>query len=159
MSKQDIEHQHDQPYSQRFEHHKERLRDAGYKLTQARLTVLEVIEAQGGHITSAEVLDAVELVNPAIGRASVFRTLDLLTRLNIVRPTFIDTSTTPYYVLMPDGHHHHIICVLCNRVVEFEDCNLSEFTKKLEAEYGFTISGHLLELYGKCLDCLSKHAH
>ena len=83
--------------------HIQRLKRAGCRLTQARLTVLAVLEAEHGHITSADVLEKVESVNPAVGRASVFRTLDLFTRLGIIRPTYIDTSLTPTYVMMRDG--------------------------------------------------------
>src|SRR5215510_14938316 len=111
----------------------QRLRDAGHKLTNARLTVLNVLESSGGHITSAEVLERVNAADPSIGRASVFRTLDLLTSLSIIRPTYINSSITPTYVLLPDGHHHHIICTNCNRVIEFEDCGLGEIESKLEA--------------------------
>lgn len=133
--------------------HRQRLRDAGHKLTQARLTVLGVIEDSGGHITSSEVLSAVEAIDGTIGRASVFRTLDLLTRLNIIRPTYIGTSSTPSYVLMADGHHHHIVCITCNRVIEFDDCGLQELRQTLEARYKMHLVGHLLEFYGECADC------
>jgi Fur family ferric uptake transcriptional regulator len=89
----------------------------------------------------------------SIGRASVFRTLDLFTRLAIIRPTYIDSSATPTYVLMPDGHHHHVICTRCNRVMDFEDCGLAALTQQLEAEFNVTITGHLLEFYGLCAAC------
>ncbi len=84
-----------------IQHRTQRLRDAGYKLTTARLTVLGVLEAGGGHMTSAEVLEKVDTVAPEIGRASVFRALDLFTRLSIIRPTYIGGSVAPTYVLMP----------------------------------------------------------
>jgi len=144
---------HTHSHTSDTEHNKQRLRDAGYKLTSARLTVLEVIEASGGHITSSDVLEKVAERDTSIGRASVFRTLDLFTRLNIIRPTFIDTSTTPYYVLMPDGHHHHIVCIVCNRVIEFDECGIQELTAELEKKYGVAIDGCLIELFGRCADC------
>ena len=134
----------------------QRLRDAGYKLTTARLTVLEVLEQSDTHLTSTEVLDAVAALNPAIGRASVFRTLDLLTRLSIVRPSYIDSSMTPCYVMLPDGHHHHIVCVQCHRLYEFEDCGLSELSRQLEAKFNVQLTGHLLEFYGICQECQAQ---
>jgi Fur family ferric uptake transcriptional regulator len=132
----------------------QRLRDSGYKLTGARLTVLRVLEQSGGHITSAELLEAVNAADPSIGRASVFRALDLFTRLSIVRPTYLHTSTTPTYVLMPDGHHHHIICTNCDRVIEFENCGLKTLEDELEARLHVHLTGHLLEFYGLCENCL-----
>lgn len=134
----------------------QRLRDAGYKLTQARTTVLRVLEASGGHVTSAELLDQVNTADSSIGRASVFRALDLFTRLAIVRPTFVEGSATPIYVLMPGGHHHHIICTGCSRVIEFEDCRLDELNRELEVRYDIHLTGHLLEFYGLCAQCRDK---
>lgn len=131
----------------------ERLREAGYKLTNARLTIIDVLETGGGHMTSADVVEAVAQADDRIGRASVFRTLDLLTRLAIIRPTYIEAGSGPVYVLMPQGHHHHIICTTCNRVIEFDNCGLDDLTRRLEAEYGMTLTGHLLEFYGECRTC------
>lgn len=131
----------------------QKVRNAGYKLTGARMAVLAALEASGGHVTSTEVLDSVEQLDASIGRASVFRTLDLLTRLSIIRPTYIGSSITPTYVLMPDGHHHHIICTACSKVMEFDDCCLGGLQERLETELGVLLSGHLLEFYGLCTDC------
>lgn len=139
-----------------LEHHKERLRQAGYKLTKARLTVLSVIEQLGGHVTSAEVLDGVNTMDASIGRASVFRTLDLLTRLGIIRPTYLHSSLTPNYVLLPQGHHHHIICTHCSKIIEFEDCGLGDMSAALEKRFHMQLTGHLLEFFGQCEDCLKN---
>ncbi|MCU0475626.1 MAG: transcriptional repressor [Anaerolineae bacterium] len=131
----------------------QRLRDAGYKITHARQTVLAALEQTGGHMTSAQVLEAVAQLDPSIGRASVFRTLDTLSRLSIIRPTFVDGSGAPVFVLLPDGHHHHIVCTGCGQVTEFEDCGLDALAARLQGETGVTISGHLLEFYGLCAAC------
>ena len=131
----------------------QRLREGGHKVTNARLTVLNVLESHDGHMTSADVLEAVADVDESIGRASVFRTLDLFTQLALIRPTYINSSLTPTYVLMPGGHHHHIICTNCNRVIEFHDCGLGDLTNRLESEHGVQLTGHLLEFYGLCDAC------
>ncbi len=131
----------------------QRLRDGGHKLTHARLTVLRVLEDSGGHITSSEVLERVNQVDASIGRASVFRTLDLFTHLAIIRPTYLNSSITPTYVLMPNGHHHHIICTQCNQVIEFDECGLERMTAELETRFGVKLTGHLLEFYGLCERC------
>jgi Fur family ferric uptake transcriptional regulator len=131
----------------------QRLRDSGFKLTNVRLTVLKLLENAGGHLTSTELLERVSDVDPSIGRASVFRCLDLFTRLSIVRPTYIDSSVTPTYVLLPDGHHHHVICTNCSRVIEFEECDLGELAADLERKLNVHLTGHLLEFYGLCSNC------
>jgi Fur family ferric uptake transcriptional regulator len=136
-----------------LEHARNVLKHAGYKLTNARLRVLEALHMLGGHVTSSQVIEAVSQLDSAIGRASVFRTLDLLTRLGVVRPTYVESSLTPSYVLMADGHHHHIVCIHCSRVFEFDDCGLDEIAKKLEERLKVKLMGHLLEFYGTCADC------
>jgi Fur family ferric uptake transcriptional regulator len=130
-----------------------KLREYGYKLTKARLTVLKVLEESGGHMTSAEVLEAVSVYDPTIGRASVFRTLELFTQLALIRPTYLGNSMTPAYVLLPDGHHHHIICTECSRVIDFDECGLMHLTRRLQNDFNMTITGHLLEFYGVCDHC------
>lgn len=131
----------------------QKLREGGHKLTHARLTVLDVLERSGGHITSTELLEQVNAADDSIGRASVFRCLDLFTRLAIIRPTYIDSSVTPTYVLMPDGHHHHIVCTNCAQVIEFQDCRLGELSRELERTMRVKLTGHLLEFYGLCENC------
>ncbi len=131
------------------------LRDAGYKLTTPRLTVLEVIEKNGGHLTSTDLLTLVEQRDPSIGRASVFRTLDLLVRLGILWTT-VQGGSTVSYVLMPGGHHHHMVCTHCQKLIEFQDCRLGSLLATLESEFGFRADGHLLEVYGLCEDCRAE---
>ena len=133
--------------------HIQSLKRAGFRLTKARLTVLSVLEAEQGHITSADVLRRVERIDPAIGRASVFRSLDLFTQLGIIRPTYFVSSLTPTYVLMEGGHHHHVVCTGCKRFFEIENCNLDLLTRRLERSLSIKISGHLLEFFGLCQSC------
>lgn len=146
-------HHHAGDHQAAIHNHCNQLRQAGYKITQARQAVLEALVELGGHVTSSQVLQAVEERSASIGRASVFRTLDLLTRLHIIRPTYIETSATPSYVLLPHGHHHHIICTTCNKVIEFDDCGLASLARALEERLNVRLSGHLLEFYGQCEDC------
>lgn len=130
-----------------------RLREAGYRITNARRTVLEVLCQDDAHLTSADVLEQVEARDESIGRASVFRTLELLTELGIIRPTFLDPRTPNYIVMPADGHHAHIVCPQCNRVIELGDCEIEALIQRIAANHGVEITGHLLELYGKCPDC------
>ena len=134
-----------------------RLREAGYKITNARRTVLEVLCENQHHLTSADVLEQVESRDPDIGRASVFRTLDLLTELAIIRPTYLATRT-PNYIVMPDnGHHAHIVCPQCSSVIELGDCEIEDLIKQIAARHQVQFTGHLLELYGICENCARRN--
>jgi Fur family transcriptional regulator, ferric uptake regulator len=128
------------------------LRAAGYKLTTPRVTIIEALEKHNGHLTSAQLVDMVQQRDPHIGRASVFRTLDLMIKLGIIWPT-LQGGSTVNYLLMPGGHHHHIVCTTCSKLIEFADCRLDTLINAVQQEYGVRIDGHLLELYGECSDC------
>lgn len=130
----------------------QKLRDAGYKITNARRAVLQVLQASD-HLTSSEILERVEAEDTSIGRASLYRTLELLTSLAIIRPTFVN-QTTPSYVLMSqEGHHSHIICTNCDQVIELEECDVDKMMQEIETRHGMRLTGHLVEFYGICSTC------
>lgn len=142
------------------EHHRqlldsalERLRASGYKLTAARRDLLEILCQTGKHLTSTEVLEQASRKENPIGRASVFRSLELLTELGIIRPTYLRAGAPNYIVMPENGHHAHIICRECSQVIEIDECSVDEMIDSLEARHNIEITGHLLELYGKCKDC------
>ena len=131
----------------------QRLKFSGYKLTNARRRVLEILCSDDAHLTSAEVLERASGGENPVGRASVFRTLELLTVLAIIRPTYLRPGTRHYIVMPEDGHHAHIVCPKCQRVIEINDCEIEELLDDLATRYQIELNGHLLELYGVCEDC------
>jgi Fur family transcriptional regulator, ferric uptake regulator len=129
----------------------ERLRGAGYKVTPPRLAVVEAIEAAGEHLNPADILDQAKAIHPGLGRATVYRTLELLTQLGVVRPIYIGDLGPTY--IRADGNHHHLICSRCGRVVDFDQCIADSMAADLKHRFGFTITSHLLEFYGLCAAC------
>ncbi|HOA25484.1 MAG TPA: Fur family transcriptional regulator [Aggregatilineales bacterium] len=130
-----------------------RLREAGRKVTAARRAVLTVLEEHDGHLTSAEIIEHVHALSPSISRATVFRTLELLTELAIIRPTYLESRTPTYVLLTHEGHHSHIICVNCNRVIELDSCLMDDLAHVYGERHDVHIVGHLLEFYGVCAAC------
>ena len=57
--------------------------------------------------------------------------------------------------MSPTKHHHLVVCVECHKTVEFDDCVLGELEGRLREQLGFQFEGHLVELYGRCSDCLT----
>ncbi|MFO7634620.1 MAG: Fur family transcriptional regulator [Caldilinea sp.] len=128
-----------------------RLRDAGYKITPPRLAVLEVIQREGEHLNPHEILEQAQAIHPQTGRATVYRMLELLTNLGIVRPIYVGDSGPTY--IRAEGGHHHLVCSHCGRVVDFEQCVADSMERELEERFGFRIKSHLLEFYGLCAQC------
>lgn len=128
-----------------------RLRDAGYKITPPRLAVLEVIQREDEHLNPNEILAQAQAIHPQTGRATVYRTLELLTNLGIVRPIYVGDSGPTY--IRAEGGHHHLVCSRCGRILDFEQCVADSMERELEARFGFQIKSHLLEFYGLCAVC------
>ncbi len=129
----------------------ERLRSAGYRITSPRLAVLDVIAREGEHLNPNEILEQAQEIHAGLGRATVYRTLEILTELGIVRPIYVGESGPMY--IRAEGAHHHLVCSRCRRVIDFERCVADEIVQELAARYGFDITSHLLEFYGVCPDC------
>ena len=124
----------------------------GHRLTAARRAILDALIAAPSHLTADELADAVRGVAPRVGRMTVYRTLDLLCQMGLLRPVHQGPGAARY-VLMQDGHHHHLVCSACQRVIEFDECVVGDLAEMVSRRYGFTVEGHLLEFYGRCADC------
>ena len=125
------------------------LHKEGYRLTEARRSILEALVDSGGHISADGLAEAVRQIAPGVGRMTVYRTLELLSELGLIRPVYQGTGAA-HYILMENGHHHHLICSNCDRVIEFEDCLVEELARALGGRFDFKVQGHLIELYGVC---------
>jgi Fur family ferric uptake transcriptional regulator len=128
------------------------LESRGYRLTAARRIILEALAESGGHLTADELADLARRRETGIGRMTVYRTLDLLCDLGLLRPVYLGTGAA-HYILMQDGHHHHLVCSDCGCVVEFVECAFDDLHRQIAERYGFRVEGHLLELYGVCEAC------
>ena len=128
------------------------LQQSGYRLTSARQVILEVLVASGGHVSADDLAEQVREQAPGVGRMTVYRTLDLLNELGFIRPVYQGTGAA-HYILLEQGHHHHMICSNCDRVIEFDECVLEEIERVIGSRFNFQVRGHLLEFYGRCQEC------
>ena len=133
-----------------------RLAHEGHKLTGPRRAVLEEVVSRDAPFTSSELLDAVQAQAPGIGRATVFRTLDLLTRMGVVQRIHrdADSGRCHAYMVCEETHHHHLICKECGMVTDFtEDKELDSLVRQIEKRTAFQVEAHRLELVGLCPKC------
>ena len=134
------------------------LKQRGYKLTPQRRAVLGVINRSRGHLTPAAVYEKVRQQYPKIGLVTVYRTLELLARLGFICEVHSGDSSRSYLLRRSFGHHHHLICSGCNKVIDFTDCNLEKMERKIVESTGFRIESHLVEFFGQCRECLEEKA-
>lgn len=129
-----------------------RLREQGYRVTGARRAILRELVSSSGHVSADELAALVNRRAPRVGRMTVYRTLELLQQLGLVRAIYLGSGAA-HYVLLEDGHHHHLVCARCDTVVEFDDCLMHELEQRLGERYNFRVQGHLLEVVGLCASC------
>ncbi len=121
-----------------------KIRGGGFKATPQRVAVLEAISAE-----QHQSLEGIRSRCPGVGMVTVYRTLDLLSGLGLVRR--LDLGDGPRYELAED-HHHHLICEHCGDVKEFEQCPL-DLRQLPELGGDFEVRAHSLEVYGRCAAC------
>jgi len=131
----------------------ETLVENGHRLTAARCAIIETLITSGGHISADELANRVRQDAPQIGRMTVYRTLDLLCELGLIRPIYQGTGAA-HYILLHAGSHHHLVCNQCNKVIEFDECTTHELGQQLSRQFNFQITSHLLEFHGLCADCM-----
>ncbi len=134
----------------------DRLDHEGYRLTWPRRTVLEKVVSRTKPFTSAELWEMIQHDAPTIGRATVFRTLDLLCRMGVVQRIHRDAESgrCHAYLACDERHHHHLICSNCGKVTDFhEDKTLDALVREIEQHTAFRVQGHMLELMGLCPSC------
>ncbi len=132
------------------------LRDAGYRLTQPRLAVLQVLTENDAGLNPEAIHDQGKAIYPSLGLVTVYRTLDLLTELGLVRRVHSEHRCHNYASAGAD--RHHLICEGCHRVTEFPCNGLDALIKAVRQQTGYTVTEHLLELTGLCPECQANRA-
>jgi Fur family ferric uptake transcriptional regulator len=119
----------------------------------ARAAVIELLAGQDCCLTAQEIFDELRADGRTIGIASVYRALELLSRLGLVRRLEIGASAC-YEPERPGGeHHHHVVCERCGKVAAFEDRALEEAIERLARRHRYAVGVHEVTLRGSCPDC------
>jgi Fur family transcriptional regulator, ferric uptake regulator len=126
----------------------EYLSELGFRDTGPRRAVVTAA-MRLGRFTAAEIVE--ELRGEGIGRATVFRTLELLTSLGVLDQLHTDPRHS--YTVCSPKHHHHLICSSCSRVTEVTAPAVERTVRALADKAGYQVQGHLLEIIGICPSC------
>ncbi len=138
-------------------HALETLRAAGHRRGGARTAVVEALARHDCAVTALDLDDELRRRQPPIGRASVYRALEQLEQLGLVRRIEVFRGTAGYERIEPSGHHHHhAICRECGRMVPFEDPALEQAIGKLSAAIDFNVAEHDVVLRGTCESCAER---
>jgi Fur family ferric uptake transcriptional regulator len=133
-----------------------RLHSLGYRLTPQRQLVLQAVEKLG-HATPDEILAEVQQHASAVNVSTIYRTLEVLEELGLVRHTHL-SDRAPTYHSVTDHVHFHLVCRNCHRVVSVDPEVLAPFASRLREEQGFVIDVGHLAIFGECVECEDQDA-
>jgi Fur family ferric uptake transcriptional regulator len=128
---------------------------AGYRLTEARRSLAAMIADQEGHFTAAELVAGAQARRLGVGRATVFRTLEILEDLGVVERLDLPSGEHAY-VVCEAAHHHHVVCSRCGRTNEIDDAGLRLVVREIARRTGYRVDEHRLEMFGLCPACLAS---
>ncbi|HEV3228281.1 MAG TPA: transcriptional repressor [Solirubrobacteraceae bacterium] len=126
----------------------------GHRRGGARDAIVDLLASQECALTVLEMEDALRRRRRRIGRASVYRILELLADYGLVQRIDLGEGVTRYEPARPGGeHHHHLLCARCQRLVPFSDPALERAIAGLPGRLGFRVRDHEVVLHGACEQC------
>lgn len=139
---------------------KKTIRSMGLKVTDQRLTILGCLyENQSSrsdrHITAQALFELCHRKDSSIGFATVYRFLRELTEHKLVTEVRMGGQPSRYELATKE-HHDHITCTQCGDIREFENEKIEKLQQQVAIQFGFKLTGHILELYGVCPNCQKK---
>lgn len=143
----------------RLEEVKQILKENGYKYTDQRAKVYEVfLKNKESHLTTEDVYKLILEIDPTMGIATVYRTVQLFTKLGILDQIVFDDNIVRYELRIHEHkhRHHHLICLECGKVSEVDVDELDKIEAEIEKNEKFKIVDHTLKFMGYCEDCYRK---
>jgi Fur family ferric uptake transcriptional regulator len=144
----------------RKENWKNKFSNYGYRMTAARETIIKVLQETNEHLSADEIFMRARKINPDVGLTTVYRTLAKLSDIGEINSIDFGDNRLRFELTNSEkGHHHHLVCIKCNKIIDYDDFIdeevklLSNIKEKLENKYYFKINNHLIQFYGVCNDC------
>ena len=132
------------------------LREQGLPVTHQREAVAEVVFGSGEHLSVDEIERVLRSDSQRIGKATIYRVLDLLVRSKLVAELDFGEGFKRYeHRLSADPIHEHLICLNCSTVTEFQSDEVHRIEAMVSARHGFRPTRHKLEIYGLCQECIA----
>jgi len=121
------------------------------RLTAQRRVIIETAFSTRQHFTAEQLLAWARRRDKSVSRATVYRTLPLLTESGLVREMDFGKDYKfydPNYAEHP--HHNHIICQDCDKIVEFESDKIEQLENEISQRLGFSVKTHRLQITANC---------
>ncbi len=133
---------------------KQIIKEKGLKYTKQREIIFETILNSDAHLNADELnmIISQKYSDEKIGIATIYRALAFLEESNLISSIALDKDGKKFEP-STKTHHDHLICVKCNKIIEFLDTQIEKKQEKIAKENGFKLLNHTMYLYGICKDC------
>ena len=133
----------------------EYLATQGMRLTQERAIIVEDVFSQHEHFDADQIVERLTPLRSGdrVSRATVYRTLTLLEEAGMIRKVARSNDRDVYEHDYGYPQHDHLICGECGELIEFHNAQISRVLEQVAAQEGFRMTGHRLEVYGRCQEC------
>ncbi|MCY0907854.1 MAG: Fur family transcriptional regulator [Sulfobacillus thermotolerans] len=133
------------------------LRERGLRVTPDRLHVFRLLEASPLPLSIPALVE--EIHDTGMNQTTVYRILELFTAMGVVHPVLIGHGSVGYELIPPfRHHHHHLVCIGCNEVIDLYNCQLEHRLDEIVKPYQYKILYHDIEIHGLCPKCQAKEA-
>lgn len=124
----------------------------GYRLTESRRAIVEIVASTSRALTPVEVFDLARAAHPDLGLVTVYRTLEKLEELHLIQRVH-QPGGCQAFIAAGQGHQHLLLCQNCGRVTFFEGDDLNYLFNVIAQKTGYIIQEHWLQLFGLCKYC------
>jgi Fur family transcriptional regulator, ferric uptake regulator len=132
----------------------------GCRMTAGREAVIKVLQETKDHLSADEIFIKARQINSEVGLTTIYRTLEKLSAMGEIHKMDSGDKRARFELANNEkGHHHHLVCTKCNRIIDYDDFIddevklLKDTEKKLSKKYNFKINNHLIQFYGECKEC------
>jgi Fur family ferric uptake transcriptional regulator len=130
------------------------LRARGLRWTPQRRLLIEVLSGIAGHVTGADLVERCRQLDPATIPSTVYRTLDVLEEIGLIRHGHGADGREEYHVL-PSVEHGHLYCESCGVVAEICEDEIATVAELFRERHAFEVDGSHITIVGRCSGCLS----
>lgn len=133
------------------------LKSEGKRFTTKRALIYEVIHKSEGHLPAEEIYLRAKELDPHISLSTVYRTLNILKDLGLVRELHLDEEHH-HYELVEGIAHYHMVCARCGKIEEFESELVEKIKGELKKDYGFEVKSAHIDFIGLCKNCRAEYS-
>ncbi|MBU6186725.1 MAG: transcriptional repressor [Synechococcales bacterium] len=131
------------------------LNERGWRLTPQREIILDIFQnlPNGNHLSAEDLFEVLRLKGENISLSTIYRTLKMMSRMGVLRELELAEGHKHYEINQPSHHHHHLICVKCNKAIEFKNESILKIGSKMTLKEGYQLLDCQLTIHAICPSC------